>query len=609
MSAMRQENTPGFWESTRALRYLPRFFKLIWQTSPSLFALNIACRLVKAVIPVLALWVGKLIIDEVVIQINIDGIKTYDQIWFYLGIELFLAIISDLLNRGISLFDGLLGDLYANKSSVALIEKAATMDLAQFEDPNFYDKLERARRQTTGRVTLMSMVLTQLQDILTVMTLVTGLIVFEPWLILLLLVAIIPSFINEAYFSRSGYSLVRSWTPERRELDYVRFIGASDATAKEIKLFGLADFLSRRFERLANKYYRANRKLAIRRSLWGSLFHVIGDLAYYGAYIMIIIRTVTGIITLGDLTFLSGSFERLRNQLQAIFSRFSRITTDALYLQDYFSFMEIRPLMLPNQEGTPFPKKITSGFRFENVGFVYPGAENTWAIRHLNFQLRANEKLALVGENGAGKTTIVKLLARLYDPSEGAIYLDNINIKEYNLFEYRKAIGVIFQDYVKYYFTAAENIAIGQIKEVKNRPAIVQAAELSLADKVIEQLPRGYDQILGKRFKEGQELSGGEWQKVALGRAYMNDAQLLILDEPTATLDARAEYEAFQRFAALTVGKTAVIISHRFSTVRMADRILVLKNGEVAELGSHEELMNQGGLYAELFQLQAAGYQ
>ena len=609
MTKSKVDQTPSFWESTKALRYLPRFFQLIWKTSPQLFLLNILCRLVKAVIPVIALWIGKLIIDEVVLQINNTGDKSYDQIWIYLGIELVIAIASDLLNRGIGLFDGLLGDLYANKSSVALIEKAATMDLAQFEDPNFYDKLERARRQTTGRVTLMSMVLSQLQDVLTVATLLTGLIVFEPWLILLLLVAIIPSFINEAYFSRSGYSLVRSWTPERRELDYVRFIGASDATAKEIKLFGLADFLSQRFDRLADKYYRANRKLAIRRSIWGSFFHIIGDLAYYGAYVIIIIRTVTGIISLGDLTFLAGSFERLRNQLQGIFSRFSRITTDALYLQDYFSFMEIEPMMLANSEGLPFPKKIKKGFRFENVGFIYPGAENIWAIRHLNFELKANEKLALVGENGAGKTTIVKLLARLYDPTEGTIYLDEINIKEYNLIEYRRAIGVIFQDYVKYYFTAAENIAVGNIAQVQNRPVIEQAAQHSLADKVIDGLPKGYDQVLGKRFKEGKELSGGEWQKVALGRAYMKEAQLLILDEPTATLDARAEYEAFQRFAALTVGKTAVIISHRFSTVRMADRIVVLKNGEIIELGSHEDLMELNGLYAELFQLQAAGYQ
>ncbi|MDH3246113.1 MAG: ABC transporter ATP-binding protein/permease, partial [Saprospiraceae bacterium] len=497
--------------------------------------------------------------------------------------------------------------LYANHSSVELIQKAASMDLAQFEDPNFYDKLERARRQTTGRVTLMTMVLSQFQDIITVITLAAGLIVFAPLLIVLLIVAIVPSFLNEAYFSRSGYSLVRSWTPERRELDYVRFIGASDVTAKEIKLFGLADFLSERFRKLAHKYYLANRKLAIQRTIWGSIFHIIGDLAYYGAYVLIIIRTVAGILTIGDLTFLSGSFARLRSQLQGIFSRFSRITESSLYLQDYFSFMEIKPRMLLDSGGLTFPDTIREGFRFHGVGFKYPESDN-WAVRNVSFTLHPGEKLALVGENGAGKTTLVKLLARLYDPTEGTITLDGIDIREYDLASYRRAIGVIFQDYVKYYFTARENIAVGHIEELENREQIEFAANQSLADQVIDKLPKRYQQVLGKRFAEGKELSGGEWQKIALARAYMKDSKLLILDEPTATLDARAEYEAFQRFAELTVGKTAVLISHRFSTVRMADRILVLKNGEVLELGSHEELLQLNGLYAELFQLQAAGY-
>lgn len=608
MSVAKSKDRPSFWDSTKALRYLPRFFNLIWKTSPSLFVANVMCRILKSFVPVAMLWVGKLIIDEVVLQISANP-KDLSQIWIYLAMELGLAIASDLLNRGIGLFDGLLGDLYANKSSVDLIEKAATMDLAQFEDPNFYDKLERARRQTTGRVSLMSMVLSQIQDLLTMVTLITGLIVFEPWLVVMLLIAIIPSFINEAYFSRTSYSLVRSWTPERRELDYVRYIGASDGTAKEIKLFNLSNFLGERFAKLADKYYLANRKLSIRRSLWGSIFHIIGDLAYYGAYVLIILRTVNGVISLGDLTFLSGSFERLRNQLQSIFSRFSRITTDALYLQDYFDFMEIKPLMPLENGGLPFPGKIKDGFRFENVGFKYPGQEDIWAIRNLSFELKAGEKLALVGENGAGKTTIVKLLARLYDPTEGKIYLDGKDIRSYDLTSYRKAIGVIFQDYVKYYFTAKDNIAVGNIEESHDGNLIAHAAERSLADTVIEKLPEGYEQILGKRFKGGKELSGGEWQKVALARAYMKDSQLLILDEPTATLDARAEYEAFQRFAALTIGKTAVIISHRFSTVRMADRILVLRHGRIVELGSHEELLEADGLYAELFHLQAAGYQ
>ncbi len=556
------------------------------------------------------LWVGKLIIDKVIFMIENEG-QDFQQIWMLLLLEFCLALASDLLNRGINLFDGLLGDLYANKSSVDLIHKAATMDLAQFEDPQFYDSLERARRQTTGRVSLMTMVLSQFQDIITIATLVTGLIVFEPWLVLLLVVAIIPSFLNEAYFSRSSYSLVRSWTPQRRELDYLRYIGASDTTAKEIKIFGLASFLADRFRKLSDKYYLANRKLAIRRTLWGSLFHLIGDLAYYGAFVVIIIRAVSGVITVGDLTFLSGSFQRLRQQLQGLFSRFSKISTDALYLQDYFAFMEISPPSNNLYGNQKFPEKIESGFTFENVGFIYPGsnAENDWAVRGINFHITAGEKMALVGENGAGKTTLVKLLARLYEPTEGRILLDGIDIREFDLVSYRKAIGVIFQDYVKYYFTAGDNILVGNVMRENSRDEVRKAAKNSLADTVIENLPHKYEQILGKRFAGGAELSGGQWQKVALARAYMKEAPVIILDEPTATLDARAEYEVFQRFAGLTKEKTSVIISHRFSTVRMADRILVLKNGRVWEHGSHEELLQKKGLYAELFQLQASGYQ
>ncbi len=593
-------------ESFRALRYVPKFFRLIWSTSPPLFLANVLSRLIKALIPVATLWVGKLLIDEIILQ---SGAATadYQLVWNYVAIEFALALVSNVLTRCIGLFDGLLGDLYSNESSVQLIEKASQMDLAQFEDPDFYDKLERARRQTTSRVSLMSMVLTQGQDLITVMSLVGGLIVFEPWLILLLVIAIVPSFLNEAYFSRSSYSLTRSWTPERRELDYLRFIGASDVTAKEVKLFGLSDFLKTRFRSLSDKYYQANRKLSIRKTIWGSVFYILGDLAYYGAYVLIIMRTIAGLLTIGDLTFLSGSFNRLRNQIQSIFSRFSSIAESALYLQDYFSFMEIKPRMSSKNDGIIFPAEIKEGFRFENVSFKYPGSEE-YVLKNISFTLHPEEKIALVGENGAGKTTLVKLLARLYDPTEGRITLDGIDIQNYDHVSYRNAIGVIFQDFVRYYFNARDNIAVGKIEHKENQSRIDQAAENSLADSIIESFPEGYDQMLGKRFEGGKELSGGQWQKIALARAYMKDASLLILDEPTSALDARAEYEAFVRFAALTTNKTAVLISHRFSTVRMADRILVLKNGSILEDGTHEELLETEGLYAELFELQAEGY-
>jgi ATP-binding cassette subfamily B protein len=597
----------GFLESIQALKLLPPFFRMIWRTSPRLTFWNIFLRLFKAAIPVSQLYVGKLIIDEVIRLISAPE-KDFNQLWLWIGIELGLAVFSEIFNRLISLTDALLGDLYSNHSSVELMQKAATLDLGMFEDSEFYDKLERARRQTTGRVVLMSMVLSQLQDLITILFLAAGLIAFEPWLIAILIVAVLPSFISEAYFSRTSYSLVRSWTPQRRELDYLRYIGASVETAKEVKVFGLEKFLSGRFSKIATEYFKANRSIAIRRTLWGTTLQILSVIAYYGAYILIIIKTVGGALSVGDLTFLSGSFNRLQNQLQNLLSTFTRITESALYLQDYFDFLAIVPSIKDGPNATDAPKEIREGIRFEKVGFKYPGTD-IWAVRNISFMLQAGEKLALVGENGAGKTTLVKLLARMYDPSEGTIYLDGVDIKTFRIESYRKMIGVIFQDYVRFSFIASENVAIGQVDEAGNTEQIKTAAEKSLADPVIQKLPGGYNQMLGKRFAEGIDLSGGEWQKIALARAYMRDAQLVILDEPTAALDARAEFEVFKRFAELTKGKSAVIISHRFSTVRMADRILVLKNGEMLEIGTHEELLASNNLYAELFNLQAQGYQ
>jgi len=598
-----------------SLKYIPRFFALIWQTNRWLFLVNLLSRLVKSVLPVLLLWVGKLIIDEVVVLMDMTQ-PDMSRLWTLLAVEFGLAMLSNLFSRLISLTDGLLGDLYANKSSVELIQKSARLELSQLEDPDFYDKLERARRQTTNRISLMSNVLSQGQDIITVASLITGLVVFEPWLIVLLFLAILPSFINEIKFSRTSYSLQRSWTPERRELDYLRFIGASDVTAKEVKLFGLADYISNKFASVAHRYYLANRRLAVRRSLWGAFFNILGDVAYYWAYVVIILQTVSGALTLGAMTFLSGSFSRLRNQLQTIFSRFSRITESAMYLQDYFDFIDLETDHDPGRIYAPLPDPIQTGFVFENVSFKYPDAAgggkdegDGFVLKNLSFSLRKGEKLALVGENGAGKTTLVKLLLRMYEPTEGRILLDGTDIRLFDKVAYQKLFGAIFQDFVKYYFTAGENIGLGFVEELDNRSRVETSAEKSLADKVIESLPEKYDQRLGRRFNDGQDLSGGQWQKIALGRAYMKDAEVVILDEPTAALDARAEYEAFERFVELTKGKTSVIISHRFSTVRMAERILVLKNGRMLELGSHEELLRNGGLYAELFELQAKGYQ
>ena len=601
-----------FKERLGALRNLPEFFSLIWSCNNWLAALNILLRVIRASLPLAMLYVGKLIIDEIVrISVIASGpaVENPDMsiVTIYVLIELGLAVFSDLLGRGIALLDSLLGDLVSHEISLRLMHQSARLDLECFEDSDFYDKLERARRQASSRILLMSQVLTQLQDSITVFFLAAALITFNAWLLLLLAITLIPAFLGETHFNSQSYSLMYGWTQERRELDYLRFAGASDETAKEVKIFGLSDFFGSRYKKLAGEYYRANRDLSARRAAWGGLLSMVGSFGYYTAYAVIIYRTVYGELSLGDLTFLSGSFLRLRSLMEAILIRFSSIADSALYLRDLFDFLEMEPRIISIDNSLPFPVTIRKGFTFENVGFRYPQMKQ-WVLRDVSFTLHPGEKLALVGENGAGKTTLVKLLTRLYDPVEGRIMLDGHDLRKYNLDGLRDAVGVIFQDYVKYHLTATENIAVGLIDERNNETRIKEAARQSLADKVIENLPNGYQQMIGRWFKQGTNLSGGEWQKIAIARAYMRDAQLLILDEPTASLDARAENEVFRRFVELTFDKCAVLISHRFSTVRMADRIVVLHEGKLLEHGTHDELLAVGGRYSELFQMQAAGY-
>jgi ATP-binding cassette, subfamily B, bacterial len=594
-------------ERLSALRNLPAFFKLVWEASPQMTVINAVLRILKSAIPLAILYTGKLIIDQVIVLNRLHGFHSNVLLWKLVALEFGLAILNDGLGRLITLIDTLVSDLFSKYTSVRIMEHAATLDLDQFEDAAFYDKLERARQQTTGRSVLLSQVLGQVQDLITIGFLAAGLVVFNPLLILLLFISIIPAFLGESHFNDQTYALSRRQTPERRELDYLRYLGASDETAKEVKIFDLSGFVIGRFKALADKFYEANRKVAIRRSAWGTFFTLLGSIGYYTAYVFILLQTVKGSITIGSLTFLAGSFRQLKSLMESILTRFTAVSQGAIYLSDFFEFFQIRPRIHSSEKALPFPKPIQKGFTFENVGFRYQHSER-WANRHLNFTLHPSEKIALVGENGAGKTTLVKLLARLYDPTEGRITLDGIDLKEYDLRDLRMNTGIIFQDYLRYQMTFAQNIAVGNIGEKDNRPLIAEAARQSLAASLAERLPGQYDQMLGKRFYEGEELSGGEWQKVALARAYMRNAQLLILDEPTSALDARAEYEVFQRFAELTRGKSAVLISHRFSTVRMADRILVLENGELTEIGSHEELIERKGKYAELFNLQATGY-
>ena len=615
--------SPSLRERIVVLRNVPPLIKLVWQTHAGFTLAMIALRLVRAFVPLAILWVGKLIIDEVVAARA--SALTSSYLWKLVVLEIGLAFAGETLSRASAVIESLLGDLFSNRTSVMLMEHAATLDLYQFENPAFYDQLDRARRQTTGRIGLLAQLLSMGQDLITLVSLSAALLIYSTWLLLLLAIAVIPSFLSEAHYASLQYSLLFRRTPERRQLDYLRYLGGSDRPAKEVQMFGLAPWLVERYRKVSEEFYEENKRLTLRRSVAATALSLIGLIGYYGAYAVILVRAVTGAISLGSLTFLAAAFMRSRDLIQRLLSGAGEIYTQCLYLKDLFDFFETRPTIKSLPGAPEVPRPIREGFVFENVGYRYPESE-TWALRGVNFLLRPGERLALVGGNGAGKTTLVKLLARLYDPTEGRILLDGRELREYDLESVRRNVGVIFQDFYRYDLRFDENIGVGEIEQVRdyldqpsdagvsdlkaNEPpaSITSAAEKSLAATLLTKLPEKYKQVLGRRFEGGVDLSGGEWQKVALARAYMRDAQVLILDEPTASLDARAEFEVFSKFAGLMHGRMAVIISHRFSTVRMADRLVVLDEGSVVEEGTHDQLIERGGLYSELFSLQAQGY-
>ncbi|MBK8248534.1 MAG: ABC transporter ATP-binding protein [Gemmatimonadetes bacterium] len=613
---------PSLRERWQALQYVPRLLRLIWETHRGYTATLAVVQVTSGLLPVAQLWVAKLIIDGV-LEAQQAG-AGWRAVLPLVLLEVGLVILAELMHRGASLVEGQLSDLFAIRSTVRLMEHAATLDLAKFEDPAFYDQLERARRQTAGRLGLLGSVLRFGESVVTMATMAAVLLTFNPWLVLLLAITILPRLASESHFAGRQYALMHAWTPRRRQLDYLRYAGASKETAKEVQLFGLAPWLIARFRRLSEWYYRENRALAVRRSLVGAGLSVLSTIGYYTAYLLIVVQAVQGTITIGSLTFLAASFRRGRDLLQGLLGLVTGVHEEALYLRDLFLFFEMQPAISSPPDGPPLPAAWREGFRFEGVGFRYPGSDR-WAVRNLSFTMAPGERVALVGENGAGKTTLTKLLARLYDPTEGRILLDGRDLRDYDLASVRRAIGVIFQDFVRYDMRVAENVGVGEIDVARdwldqddgrsvdpgNEPPpaeMVASAEKAQATGLLEKFPHRWRQMLGRRFQEGLDLSGGEWQRIALARAYMRDAQVMILDEPTAALDARAEAEVFQRFAGLMAGRGAVIISHRFSTVRMADRILVLRDGQLLEEGTHDALLAGDGLYRELFDLQASGY-
>jgi ATP-binding cassette subfamily B protein len=579
---------------------------MVWATSPSLSLATLVLRFITALFPLATLWVAKLIIDLVVKAIRSQPIDR-SLIWKLLIVELLLAIGADVLGRLISLVDSLLGDRFTNYVSLRLMRHATSLDLVSFEDPVFYDKMERARRQTSARLGMLASLAAMAQQFLTLLSLLSAVIFVYPWLLLLLVVATVPVFLGETRFALLNYSMLYRYTPERRELDYLRYLGVSSESAKEIKIFGLGDYLADRARALFERFYLENKKLALKRATEGALLNLAPTGAYYIANALILKRALAGGLSIGDLTLMTGAFSRARNIMESLVSGLAGIAEQSLFIKDLFDFFDTTPLITSKPGALPTPQPIRHGFEFQNVSFSYAGSDKK-VLQNVSFRFAAGEKIALVGENGAGKTTLVKLLARLYDPTEGRILLDGVDLREYSVEELRQEIGVIFQDYMRYDMLAAENIGFGRIEQAADEARIERSAEKSLAAPLIANLPKTYRQMLGRRFEGGVDLSTGQWQKIALARAYMRDAQILILDEPTASLDARAEFEVYQRFVELTAGKMAILISHRFSTVRMADRILVLEHGLIAEQGSHRELLALGGKYAELFELQAAGY-
>jgi len=604
--AERESFWTGWRERLSALRNVPSVLKIVWDSGPAVVVFGLVSRLLAALLPVVLLWITKLIIDGIV-----HAVSTHQPVptkfWWLVAAEFSLAVLTSILARAIDYSDSLLADKYTRHVSIRVLNHAASLDLVTYEDPVFYDRLERARVQATDRLGMIQAIGRLIQQAITTLTLSVSIMLFSPWLMLLLIAGVLPAFLGESHFAFLGYAKNFRQTPIRRQLDYLRVLGGSKEAAKELKLFGLRDFLSERFARLSDEIYKENVGLSRRKLIAGTLLSVVGTMGYYSAYVFVIWRTVNGVLSIGTLTFLAGAIQQASSNIQQIFSTLAGIADQALFLTDLLAFFGMQATIRSKPGALPAPRPMVRGFEFQNVSFHYPGSSRL-VLNRLNFQLRPGERVALIGENGQGKTTIVKLITRLYDPSEGRILLDGVDLREYDLEDLHREMGVIFQDFMRYEMTVRENIAVGRLEEISNLDLLQAAARKSMADDVIERLPQGYEQMLGRRFDQGVDLSGGEWQKVALARAYLRDAQLLILDEPTAALDAPSEFEVFRRFSELTAGKTALFISHRFSTVRMADRIVVLDSGRIVEEGSHAQLSSLGGRYAEMFEMQASSY-
>lgn len=602
---------PGFLEEWRArfqaVTFLPVVLSIIWQSGRILVSAGLALRVAASFIPLGILGVSKVIVDAVAAKAS--GKQLPDHFWLWVGLEVILALTAATFGRCAWYIDTVLAETFSHHLSIRIMEHASSLDIVQYEDAAFQDTLERARLQATDRAPLISSLGMVIQQAFTGASYCVAIIWFSPLLLGVLTLGLLPSLAGESHYAFLGYSLATSQTEARRRLDYLRLLGAGKESAKELKLFALAGFLTARFRDLSTHLFNQNRSLWRRRLIVGTLLSMVAVCGYYGAFIYVVYLAVLGTITVGSLTLLGGSIAGANSTLQGLFSTFSNIADQTLFLKHLQIFFSVRPVLPVSPNPRPAPVPVTKGFRFENVTFRYPGSERP-VLDNFNLSIAAGERVALVGENGQGKTTIIKLLTRLYDPTEGRILLDDVDLREYDPGGLLRQFSVLFQDFMRYDMEAEQNIGIGHIdlQGPDKKALISDAAHWSGAGEVIERLPRKMEQMLGRRFEGGMDLSGGEWQKVALARTYLRNAQILILDEPTAALDAKSEADVFEHFVSLTEGKTALLISHRFSTVRMVDRIIVIKGGHIAEEGTHDALMALGGIYSSMFELQASSY-
>jgi len=587
-----------------------RAFVLVWQAHPASSLGMMACTLIGAGLPVAQAWVGKLIVDAVVTAIRSGGSAEagISSILPLLLMEFILVVIQAANSQARNFAEHILHARINITINSTIIRKALELDLAHFENAEFYDKLQNARREADWRsLQIVNGGFFLIQNIITLVSFAGLLIRFSPWLAAILFLATLPAFLAQTQYAELSFRVISWRAPEARRLHYLEHLLTDYEAVKEVKLFNLGEPLLGRYADLFWKFLREDQGIAQKRSLASFTWGLLATLSYYGAYAWIVWRAVGNTITLGDMTLYIGIFRSSQNMFEGILYGLTGLYENGLFMSNLFAFLELTPSMRVAASPLRPPKDITRGIEFRNVSFKYEGHDE-YALHNVNIHIEPHEKIALVGPNGAGKTTLIKLLTRLYDPTEGQILLDGVDLRDYDLRELRQRIGVIFQDFVRYHLAASDNVGFGQIEALEDRPRIIGASEKSGAHSIINTLPQKYDTVLGRWFSKGRDLSGGEWQKIALARAFMRDCEVIVLDEPTAALDAENELRVFQQFRKLTEEKIAVIISHRFSTVRMADRIFVIEEGRVTEEGSHDALLALGGLYAKLFTLQAESY-